>query len=202
MGPLSIGYLLKAASLSALLCNSCVVGGQTYFATNPTRFLVCDKGVGSFTGKLPDSTPGSGVTVSVGAAKEGEFALRACQAKLIWGHLEIVVAPVAAQADIDVMGADLGLGPLVVAFQIKATDAEPLVKYEIYSLTKPPQLVRTITGEDFFSAADTRLDQSVEIWTTDATVMNGFENLPRSAFDSPPVVVLRFRKQEADRRKF
>ena len=90
------------------------------------------------------------------------------------------------------MGADLGLGSLVVAFQIKDTEADPRIQYKIYSLRQPPQLLRTITGEDYFSAADTRLDGSVEIWTTDAAAVNGFENLPRSAFDFAPTVVLRF----------
>jgi hypothetical protein len=107
-----------------------------------------------------------------------------------------VVAPDAAQADIDVMGADMGLGPLVVAFQIKATDIDPHIKYEIYSMSKPPQLLRTITGENFFSAADTRLDRSVEIWTTDAAAVDGFENLPLSAFEFGPTVVMRFENKK------
>jgi hypothetical protein len=101
-----------------------------------------------------------------------------------------------AQADVDVMGADLGLGSLVVAFQIKASEEEPLIKYEIYSLTRPPQLLRTITGEDYFSAADTRLDGTVEIWTTDAAAVNGFEGLPRSALGAAPTVVLRFENKK------
>jgi hypothetical protein len=53
-------------------------------------------------------------------------------------------------------------------------------------------LLRNITGEDYFSAADTRLDGSVEIWTTDAAAVDGFEGLPRSDFDPAPTVVLRF----------
>jgi hypothetical protein len=196
-----IRYFVRASSLFASLCCLCVAcAGQTqsavdetHFSTNPTRLLVCDKGIGSFQGKLPDSASNTGVTVSVGAARQNNgFATRACEAKLTWGHRELVVAPEAAQADIDVMGADLGLGSLVVAFQIKATDADPLIKYEIYSLSKAPKLLRTVTGEDFFSAADTRLFQTVEIWTTDAVAVNGFENLPLSAFDFAPAVVLRF----------
>src|SRR6185437_10123297 len=171
--------------------------GQIRFSTNPTRFLVCDKGVGSFAAKLPDGPSNSGVTVSITAAKQvNGLAVRACQAKLTWGHHELVVAPEAAQADIDVMGADLGLDAPVVAFQIKASDADGDVKYEIYSLSKPPQLLRTIEGRDFFSAADAMLDGSVEIWTTDAAAIDGFEGLPRSLFDSPPTVVLRFEKKK------
>jgi hypothetical protein len=184
-----------------LVCGLCIacagqtqsIANETHFNTNPTRLLVCDKGIGSFQGKLPESASSARVTVSVGAARQTNgFAARACQAKLTWGHNELLVAPRVAQADIDVMGADLGLGTLVVAFQIKAADADPLIRYEIYSLSKPPKLLRTITGEDFFSAADTRLYQTVEIWTTDAAAVNGFENLPRSAFDFAPTVVLRF----------
>jgi hypothetical protein len=197
-----IRCLVKASSLLPLFCSLCItcagqtpsIANESHFSTNPTRFLVCNKGIGSFQGKLPESASNAGVTVSVGAVKQANgFAARACQAKLSWGrHDKLLVAPEAAQADIDVMGADLGLGSPVVAFQIKAADRDPLIKYEIYSLSKPPKLLRTITGEDFFSAADTRLYQTVEIWTTDAVAMNGFENLPRSAFDFAPTVVLRF----------
>jgi hypothetical protein len=95
------------ALLSGLFCFSVAAcQGQIRFSTNPTRFLVCDKGVGSFAAKLPDGASNSGVTVSITAAKQvNGLAVRACQAKLTWGHHELVVAPEAAQADIDVMGA-------------------------------------------------------------------------------------------------
>jgi hypothetical protein len=201
MTPPPMRSVFRAAPVSALFCFLCVAwtghaqsgATGTPFGTNPTRFLVCNNGIGSFHGQLPTESANAGVTVSVGAAKQKNgFAARVCQTKLRWGHNELLVATEAAQADIDVMGADLGLGSLVVAFQIKAADADPLIKYEIYSLSKPPKLLRTITGEDFFSAADTRLFQTVEIWTTDAAAVNGFENLPRSAFDFAPTVVLRF----------
>ena len=180
-------------SLLSLAC----AGQSATFASNPTRFLVCDKGNGAFNGALPQKSGTPGVTVSVGAAKqESGFALHACQATLHWYDQQIVVAPMVAQADVDVMGADLGLGSLVVAFQIKASEDNPLIKYEIYSLTRPPQLLRTITGEDYFSAADTRLDGTVEIWTTDAAAVNGFEGLPRRAFEVAPTVVLRFENKK------
>ena len=107
-----------------------------------------------------------------------------------------MVAPEAAQADIDVMGADLGLGSRVVAFQLKASETDPRIRYEIYSLSKPPQLLRTITGDDYFSAADTLLDGSVEIWTTDAAAIRGFEGLPLDALDPAPTVILRFEKKK------
>jgi hypothetical protein len=194
---------LTRASLSALCC--CLsavaiaraqVGSPTRFATNPTRFLVCNKGDGSFHGNLPRGTANHDIAVSVGAAKTKGFAARSCQAKLTWHKRDLLVVPDAAQVDIDVMGADLGLGSLVVAFQLKASDTDPQIKYEIHSLSKPPQLLRTITGEDFFSAADTMLDGSVEIWTTDATAIRGFEGLPLGAFESAPTVVLRFEKKK------
>ena len=191
------------ASLSALCCCLSVVsiaraqaGSPTRFDTNPTRFLVCDKGDGGFHGKLPASVPNHDIAITVEAAKKNGFAARSCQAKITWAKHELVVAPDAAQVDIDVMGADLGLGSLVVAFQLKASETDPQIKYEIYSLNKPPQLLRTITGDDYFSAADTMLDGSVEIWTTDAAAIRGFEGLPPGAFDSAPTVVLRFEKKK------
>lgn len=143
--------ILTAVFLLPLACIA-----QTKFPANPTRFVVCDKGDGHFEGKLPDGAADTGVTVAIGAAKQANgFAAHACQAKLTWGHHELVVAPEAAQADIDVMGADLGLDSLVAAFQIKPSASDPHIRYEIYSLAKPPCLLRTIIGEDFFSAADT-----------------------------------------------
>jgi hypothetical protein len=192
-----IPHLARNASISATLCLlASVCAGETSFSTNPTRFLVCDKGVGGFAGKLPDFSSRSGVKVTVRATKRAGFAVRGCEASLNWGHGETLIASQVEQADIDVMGADLGFGVPVVAFQIKATAADPTIKYEIYSLNKPAKLLRTITGQDYFSAADTRLDDTVEIWTTDAAVANGFDNLPRSAFDAAPTVVLRFEDEK------
>jgi hypothetical protein len=185
-----IGQVARWATLFCLLSTAC--SGETHFSTTAARFLVCDKGTGSYEGKLPDFAPRSGVTVSVRATKKQGFAVRGCEAKLTWGHDQTLIATGVSQADIDVMGADLGFGVPVVAFQIKATDADPTIKYEIYSLNKPPKLLRTIVGQDYFSAADTRLDGSVEIWTTDSAAVNGFDNLPLSSFDAPPTVVLRF----------
>lgn len=184
--------ILTAVFLLPLACIA-----QTKFPANPTRFVVCDKGDGHFEGKLPDGAADTGVTVAIGAAKQASgFAAHTCQAKLTWGHHELVVAPEAAQADIDVMGADLGLGSLVVSFQIKPSVSDQHIRYEIYSLAKPPRLLRTIIGEDFFSAVDAMLDSSVEIWTTDAEAVDGFEGLPRAAFDTLPTVVLRFEKKK------
>ncbi|HZD75568.1 MAG TPA: hypothetical protein VE218_01090, partial [Acidobacteriaceae bacterium] len=50
--------LLRAFSLPAflsLLSLACA-GQSASFATNPTRFLVCDKGNGGFTGALPQGS--------------------------------------------------------------------------------------------------------------------------------------------------
>lgn len=192
-----ISHLVRSTSISAAVCLlsvACV--GETTFSANPTRFLVCDKGTGGFEGKLPDFSSRSGVKVTVRATKRAGFALRGCEARLNWGSGETLIASQVSQADIDVMGADLGFGIPVVAFQIKATDTDPTIKYEIYSLNKPAKLLRTITGQDYFSAADTRLNGTVEIWTTDSAAVTGFDNLPRSAFDAPPTVVLRFEDEK------
>jgi hypothetical protein len=186
-------FLVAVALQSAALCGLSVpCGAATSFSTNPTQFLVCDKGLGSYEGKLPDFSAASGVTVSVRPTKRGGFASHGCDARLKWSHGETILGSDLAQADIDVLGADLGFGVPVVAFQIKATDADPTIRYEIYSLGKPPKLLHTIIGQDYFSAADTRLDGTVEIWTTDSAAVNGFDDLPLRAFDTPPSAVLRF----------
>jgi hypothetical protein len=131
------------------------------------------------------------VAVSVGAPKESGLARRACQAKLNWDNQKMQVEPGAWQVDVDLMGVDLGLGPRVVAVQIQDTDVDPLMRYEIYSLTKPPRKLRTIKGGDFYRAADTNLDGRIEIWTADAAAVNGFEGLPLSALDFAPPIALR-----------
>lgn len=129
------------------------------------------------------------------AHRNGEFASRACEATLRWGRNELSVVPEASQVDIDVMGADLGLGAPVVAFQIRNSDSDPLMTYEIFSLKGPPHLLRTIRGGNFFSAADTNLEGRNEIWTGDPGAVAGFEGLPLASFDFVPTVVLRFDKK-------
>jgi hypothetical protein len=152
--------------------------------------VVCSAGFGSF-----DSNSTTGVAVSVGALKETELARRACQAKLSWDKQELLLVPEAWQVDVDLMEVDLGFRAPVVAVQIKQTDVDPLMRYEIYSLAKPPRKLRTITGGDFFRARDTNLDGQVEIWTHDANAANGFEGIPLSGFDFPPAIALRFEHQ-------
>jgi hypothetical protein len=80
----------------------------------------------------------------------------------------------------------------VVAFQIQKSDSDLFRSYQIYSLQKPPRLLRTVTGGDFFSASDTDLDGRVEVWTDDASAVAGFDNLSLSELDFAPPVVLRF----------
>jgi hypothetical protein len=177
------GRLVRTFLFGAFLCAIPMVG--------ISQRVVCSDGFGSFNG-----TSASGVAVSVGASKESGFARRACQAKLSWDNQKMQVEPGAWQVDIDLMGVDLGLGPRVVALQIGDTEVDPLMRYEIYSLTKPPRKLRTITGGDFYRAADTDLDGQIEIWTSDAGAINGFEGLPLSALDFAPPIALRFDRQK------
>lgn len=151
---------------------------------------LCRGGIGKFTSKFP-----IGVTITVGARKSGSLATRACEARLTWNKGELVVVPEAWQIDIDVMGADLGSGIPVVTFQTKKSKTDQLATYEVYSLESAPRLLRTITGGDFFRAIDTNLEGRIEIWTGDASVVNGFENLPLADFDFAPTVVMRFQDQ-------
>lgn len=159
--------------------------------SSPAQDAVCSGGFGSFTARFA-----TGVTVSVGAKRNAKFAGRTCVAKLDWDKQDLLVEPDAWQVDVDAMGIDLGLGSPVVAFQTKATDLDRLQKYEIYSLKKTPRQLRTITGGAFYGAADTDLDGRIEIWTNDAGAVNGFENIPLSALDFPPTIVLRFEQKK------
>src|SRR5438477_1265524 len=149
--------------------------------------LLCNDGDGSF-----HAESHTGVTVRVGAARNGELATRKCEATLSWNKQAVTVATSVTQLDLDVFGVDLGLGVPVAAFQIRKSDSQCCMEYQLYSLEKPPRLLRTITGGDFFSAADIDLDGRLEIWTDDAVAVNGFENLSLAEFDSAPTVVLRF----------
>jgi len=133
--------------------------------------------------------------VTVGAARNGGFATRACSARLGWGHQELPVLSRAAMLDIDALGIDLGLGSPIVAFQTKNSDADWFVTYKIYSLEKPPRLLRTIVGGSSFTAADTDLDGRIEIWTDDAKAVDGMDRLSVGELDFAPTVVLRFDKR-------
>jgi hypothetical protein len=149
--------------------------------------VICRDGAGDFEAEYP-----TGVKVRVGAARNGELAARACDASLLWSDQNLVVAAAASELDVDAFGVDMGVGLPVVALQVKKSKGECCMSYEIYSLRAPPALVRTITGGEFFSAADTDLDGRVEIWTDDAAAVEGFENLRLSDLHFAPPIVLRF----------
>lgn len=109
-----------------------------------------------------------------------------------WKDQPGVELPGAAQVDIDVMGADIGLGTPVVAFQTRKTDLDWLATYEIYSAEKAPRLLRTITGGDSYRAVDVHLDGRIAIWTSDAAAAIGFDDMAYKDFDFAPTVALRF----------
>ena len=122
------------------------------------RDVLCNYGTGNFYAEFR-----SGVSVRVEVARNGELAARLCRAVLSWQNQKLVIADQVLQVDVDALGADIGLGTPVITFQVKKSQ-DCCVDYEIYSLQKPPSLLRTIIGGDFFSAADTDLDGEVEIW--------------------------------------
>jgi hypothetical protein len=174
--------LLRVLLFAAFVCATPLIRGQN---------VVCSAGFGSF-----DANSTTGVALLVGPQKQQTgLANRVCQAKLSWDNQDLLPAPEAWQVDVDLMEADLGFGSPVVALQIKPAEADPLMRYDIYSLAKPPHKLRTITGGDFFRAADTNLDGQIEIWTHDAAAVDGFESIPLSAFGLPPAIALRFEQQ-------
>jgi hypothetical protein len=153
-----------------------------------SREALCNKGSGRFETEFR-----TGVKLRVGASRsEGGLATRSCEATLRWDKRETLIATDSSQLDMDVFGADFGLGVPVAALQIKKADDGCCVAYQIYSLQKPPRLLRTITGGSFFSASDTDLDGRVEIWTDDAATIDSFEDLTPSELDFVPRIVLRF----------
>ncbi len=115
-----------------------------------------------------------------------------CEAVLSWNHQQLVAVAHAPQVDIDVLGADLGLGARVVAFQVRKADRDWQSTYLIYSLHTKPRLLKTITGGDSYRAVDADFNNKVAIWTTDAAAVNGFDGLNYADYDSPPTVVLNF----------
>ena len=143
--------------------------------------VLCREGSGSFQAGFP-----TGVNVQVTAARTGELATRTCAATLSWEKHSLPVTASAPQVDLDSFGVDLGLGVPVATFQVKKSANDCCMEYQIYSLEKPPRLLRTLTGGDFFSAADTDLDGRVEIWTHDAASADSFENLSLGELDSGP----------------
>jgi hypothetical protein len=149
--------------------------------------VLCNEGSGSF-----EAAFHTGVKVRVGAAKKGGLARRLCETAMSWDQHNEVVASDAFQLDVDAFGVDLGVGVPVVTLQVKKSSADCCMTYLIYSLQKPSRLLRTITGGDFFSAADSDLDGRVEIWSHDAAAVAGFETFVLGELDAPPTIVLRF----------
>jgi hypothetical protein len=124
------------------------------------QWVLCEDGEGRFETQFR-----TGVTVLVEAAKSGGLASRKCSAELHWGETSLAVTPTDAQVDVDVLGADLGLGGPTVAFVLRSADDEWHARYLIYSLEKPARLLRTITGGDDYSAEDADFDGRIAIWT-------------------------------------
>lgn len=149
--------------------------------------MLCRNGSGSF-----QAQASTGVRVSVGPPIHGNLALRSCRALLSWNGQELLVAGDAAQVDLDIFGVDLGTGSPVAAFQIKQSEAECCMNYEIYTLEKPPRRLRTLRGGGYFSAADSYFNGQVEIWTDDAGAVDGLEGFYASQMTFPPTSVLRF----------
>jgi hypothetical protein len=151
------------------------------------RDVLCRDGVGDF-----DAGFLTGVKVHVGAGRNQELAARVCDASLSWSDQTLALTSAVSELDIDALGVDLGLGAPILALQVKKSKTDCCMAYEIYSLKQPPVLLRRIAGGEFFSAADTDLDGRVEIWTDDAAVVDGFENMKLSDLDFAPPIVLRF----------
>ena len=149
--------------------------------------VVCRDGIGNF-----EAISLTGVSVQVGAARSQGFARRECEGTLLWEKSKALIATGVAEMDVDAFGIDLGVGSPVATFQVKKAEAECCMTLEIYSLRKPPKLLRTITGGTFFRTADSDLDGQVEIWTDDTASLEGFE--PRQSGEPyyAPTVVLRF----------
>jgi hypothetical protein len=132
--------------------------------------------------------------VTVQPPENEGLSARECKATLYWGTQELVVADHAEQIDLDLFGADLKTAGPVAAFQVKKANDTCCVSYQIYSLKRPPELLRTLTGGSTFTASDKDLDGRIEIWTDDSAAVNGLDGLLVSEMNYPPAYVLRFEK--------
>jgi hypothetical protein len=174
---------LSARQIAALLVFWAIAGA----CHAQSGAVVCRDGIGNFAAISP-----SGVSVQVGAARSEGFARRQCEGTLLWEKSKALIATGVAEMDVDAFGIELGLGSPVATFQVKKAEAECCMTLQIYSLRKPPKLLRTITGGTFFSTADTDLDGQIEIWTNDTASLEGFESRQFGGSYSAPTVVLRF----------
>ena len=134
----------------------------------------------------------TGVEVKVGPVIKGGLAARVCRASLNWDGQQLLIADGVADIDLDLLGAEVGVGAPVAAFQIKKSAAACCVSYEIYSLTKPPHLIRDLQGGGYFRAADSNLQGRVEIWADDSAAVDGLQGLHTATMQFPPTLVLRF----------
>jgi len=171
--------LSASASLIALylLLNVC---------SAETHDVLCKAGNTRFEGYFH-----TGIDVIVGPVRKGGLATRSCEA-ILSGKQDVLVASDAAEIDLDMFGVDLESNEPVAAFQIKKSQMQCCMNYQIYSLEDPPRLLRTLTGGQFFNAADSDLDGRIEIWTDDAAAVDGFEGLRVGEIEFVPTYVLRF----------
>ena len=172
----------------AVLAVALVMSVFSILCSAQSQKVVCEDGFGRF-----ETSFVTGVSVTVGAARTGALAKRSCSASLSWEGHELAVADDVSQVDIDVLGADLGLrSRRVVAFQVKKSNADWDMTYLIYSLEKPPKLLYSISGGDFFNAEDTRLEGKIVIWTGDVAAVRGLDSMVIGEFDFAPTMALRF----------
>jgi hypothetical protein len=134
----------------------------------------------------------TGVGVSVGSGHSGGLSTRVCEAELTWEDQKLVVAEQAAQIDLDLFGMNLKDEGPMAAFQVRPSKNKCCSTYQIYSLEKPPRLLRSITGGGTFIAADTDLDGRIEIWSEDLAAVDGFDGLFASEMNYLPTYVVRF----------
>jgi hypothetical protein len=180
-------HSLRAYLVTACLC---LYWPALCFCQTQHRSILCRDGNTNYEAEFH-----TGIKVHVGASHTGglaTLATRTCEATLSWEHQQILVATNASELDLDAFGVDFGDGIPASGFQVKKTDALCCSEYRIYSIERPPRLVRTITGGEFFSASDSDLDGRIEIWTNDGAAVNGFEKLGLGELDAAPTVVLRF----------
>jgi hypothetical protein len=192
------GWLRATVSMRMLLRGLLVgvvaltVAGVPGFAQQ--QQAVCVRGEGHFEAHLRDD---AGVTVGPVATGQG-FSGRACSAAITWKDRTVLQVATAGQIDIDVMGADLGFGVPVVAFEIRKASTDWRATYAIYSLDKAPRLLAQLTGGDVYRAVDADFNGRIAIWTTDAAAINGFDGLRYADFDFPPTVVLRYEHRKLE----
>lgn len=177
-----VGTVPRGASLLFLLS----IAGAPACSHAQAHPSVCSEGTGSFA-----ATYATGVSVDVGAARRDGLATRLCQAALHWEKRTLAVASGAMIVDVDAFGIDIGFGTPVVTFEVKQAKDDCCSAFLVYSLQKPPKLLRTITGGEFFRSADVSLNGQIAVWVNDAVALTNFDtpNMRRPEFG--PTVALR-----------